>query len=202
MKKAIIYARCSTDESRQDVEVQLKELRRYCEAYGWQYEEIFEYGSGYKSDRQPKLDKILNEIRLKHYETLIVYSMDRFSRQSPSKINALLDKIVEEYKCRFIALQQGIDSDSEMTWHVVKPLFTYFANKYSKDLGDKVRKGIARKKENGNYSGGRPQLKVDSKELEHLRKEGLSYRAIAVKFSEAGSRISYATVKRLLQKPC
>ncbi len=34
--KAVIYARCSTDESRQDVEVQLKELRRYAEAYGWQ----------------------------------------------------------------------------------------------------------------------------------------------------------------------
>jgi len=156
-KRAVIYARCSTEESRQDVEVQLKELRRYCEAYGWQYDEVSEYGSGFKKDCQPELDKVLEKIRLKHYDVLIVYSMDRFSRQSPSKINALLDRIVEDCKCRFIALQQGIDSQNELTWHVVKPLFTYFANKFSKDLGEKVRNGIVRKKERGIYSGGRPK---------------------------------------------
>ena len=127
--------------------------------------------------------------------------MDRFSRQSPSKINTLLDKIVEEYKCRFIALQQSIDSESEMTWHVVKPLFTYFANKYSKDLGDKVRKGIERKKENGKYKGGRPRKQVNVEEIQHLRKAGLSFRAIADEMNNCGKKISYATVKRLLQKP-
>jgi len=67
MTKTIIYARCSTDESKQDVEVQLKELRRYCEAFGWDYDEAHEYGSGYKSDNQPKLKQILSEIRLKKY---------------------------------------------------------------------------------------------------------------------------------------
>ena len=111
-QKVVIYARCSTDESKHDVEVQLKELRRYCAAYGWQYDEFSEYGSGFKSDNQPRLDEVLEKIRLKHYSPLIVYSMDRFSRQSPSKINALLDKIVEQYHCRFIALQQGIDSEN------------------------------------------------------------------------------------------
>ena len=197
--KTIIYARCSTDESRQDVEVQLKELRRYCDAFGWQFDEAHEYGSGYKSDNQPKLTQILSEIRLKKYDCLIVYSMDRFSRQSPSKINALLDKIVEEYKCRFIALQQGIDSESEMTWHVVKPLFTYFANKYSKDLGDKVRKGIERKKETGKYKGGRPRKVIDTAEIQHLRQSGLSYRAIADEMNKfRKDKISYLTVKRTL----
>lgn len=150
---------------------------------------------------QPKLSQILSDIRLKKYCTLIVYSMDRFSRQSPSKINALLDKIVEEYKCRFIALQQSIDSESEMNWHVVKPLFTYFANKYSKDLGDKVRKGIARKKENGKYKGGRPRKMVNVDEIKHLRQAGLSYRAIADELRKFGHRVSHVTVKNVLNKP-
>ena len=158
--KAVIYARCSTDESKQDVEVQLKELRRYCEAYGWQYEEVSEYGSGYKADNQPRLDEVIESIRLKRFNVLLVFSMDRCSRQSPSKINALLDTIVERYGCRFIALQQGIDSENELTWHVVKPLFTYFANKFSKDLGEKVKRGIAQKKAKGSYKGGRPSKKT------------------------------------------
>jgi len=204
VKKAVIYARCSTEESRQDVDVQLKELRRYCEAYGWQYDEVSEYGSGFKKDCQPELDKVLEKIRLKHYEVLIVYSMDRFSRQSPGKINALLDKIVEEYKCRFIALQQSIDSDSEMTWHVVKPLFTYFANKFSRDLGEKIRKGIERKKERGRYNGGRPKKVVNRNEIFRLRASGLSLRGVTEQINKEipkGRQISFQTVRRLLQKP-
>jgi DNA invertase Pin-like site-specific DNA recombinase len=203
IKKAVIYARCSTDESKQDVEIQLKELRRYCEAYGWQYEEVWEYGSGYKTDNQPKLDEIIEQIRLKHFNVLVVFSMDRFSRQPPSKINALLDGIVEQYKCRFIALQQGIDSENELTWHVVKPLFTYFANKFSRDLADRVKKGIAQKKAKGAYRGGRPAFKVDLSIIEGLKAKGLSLRAIAEEFNRDKlkiNQISYSTIQRLLQK--
>jgi DNA invertase Pin-like site-specific DNA recombinase len=201
--RAVIYARCSTDESKQDVEVQLKELRRYCEAYGWPFEEVFEYGSGYKVDNQPKLDEVIENIRLKRYSVLIVFSMDRFSRQSPSKINALLDTIVEQYGCRFLALQQGIDSQNDLTWHVVKPLFTYFANKFSKDLGEKVKKGIALKKVKGAYRGGRPAKKADLAIIGALRAKGLSLRAIAKEINTGKperKKISYSSIQRLVSK--
>lgn len=201
--KAILYSRCSTSENRQDVEVQLIELRRYCQAYGWQYEEVSEYGSGFKADCQPKLDHVIEQIRLKHYSVLIVFSVDRFSRQSPSKINALLDTIVEQYKCRFIALQQGIDSENELTWHVVKPLFTYFANKFSKDLGEKIKKGIAQKKVKGVYNGGRPAKKADIETIWALRSKGLSLRDIAKEINQGKSerkKISYTSVQTLLKK--
>jgi len=203
MKKAIIYARCSTDEKKQDVEVQLKELRRYCEAWGWEVREVSEYGSGYKEDRQPELEKVLADIRMKKVDVLVVYSMDRFSRQSPGKINALLDQIVERYGCRFIAIQQGIDSDNELSWHAIKPLFTYFANKFSRDLGEKVKKGIARKKERGLYRGGRKPKEVDWDEIRALRASGLGLRTIAAKYNEkrrGKSRISFQSVRRVLQK--
>lgn len=201
--KAVIYARCSTDESKQDVEVQLIELRRYCEAYGWVYDEVWEYGSGYKADNQPKLDVVLENIRLKRVNVLVVFSVDRFSRQSPAKINALLDTIVERHGCRFIALQQGIDSEQELTWHVVKPLFTYFANKFSKDLGEKIKKGIAQKKVKGTYRGGRPVKRVDLAIVRELKAKGISLRGIAEELNKDKPpryQVSYITIKRLLQK--
>ena len=76
--KALIYGRCSTDETRQDVEIQLKELRRYCEHQGWAYDETFEYGSGYKGD-QPKLFEKIEKIKMGYYGVLLVYALDRFS---------------------------------------------------------------------------------------------------------------------------
>ena len=61
VRKAVIYARCSTEENRQDTENQLRELRRYCEAFGWPYEEVSEYDSGFKGMSSVKLTTTLSE---------------------------------------------------------------------------------------------------------------------------------------------
>jgi site-specific DNA recombinase len=201
--KAVLYSRCSTDEIKQDVEVQLKELRRYAEAYGWECEEVAEYGSGYKGE-QPKLKEVLERIRKKEFNVILVYSMDRFSREHPKKVNALLDVIVYTYGCRFIAIQQSIDSDNEMVWNVIKPLFTYFANVFSKNLSDKVSKGIARKKEKGEYGGGRPEKKADLKLLKQLYDQTGSLRKAAELYNlqqqTKKGKISYVTASSLLKK--
>ncbi len=157
--KALVYARCSTDESRQDVEVQLKELRRYCDQQGWQYDEVAEYGSGYKGD-QPRLKEKLEEIRRGAYSVILVWSMDRFSREHPRKVDELLNRVVYDYHCRFISLGDGIDSADEMKWHIMRHMLTYFANVYSRRLSERVKGGIQRAKEKGTYRGGRPHARA------------------------------------------
>ncbi len=200
-QRAIIYSRCSTDENKQDTEIQLQELRRYCNAFGWSYDEVSEYGSGFKGE-QPKLKEILKKIKAKQYDILIVYSMDRFSREHPSKTNALLDTIVYDYKCRFIARQENIDSDNEMTWNVIKPMFVYFANVFSRNLSNKVKLGIKRKKELNQYKGGRPTKSINTEELNTLYKQFKSLRRTAEAYNKdkpKKERISYVTVKKTLK---
>ena len=87
-----------------------------------------------------------------------------------------------------------------MIWHVVKPLFTHFANKFSKDLGEKVKRGIERKKQLNKYSGGRPQKQINVEEVFKLRRNGMSFREIAETLSGDGVTISFQTVRRLLQR--
>jgi DNA invertase Pin-like site-specific DNA recombinase len=200
--KVLIYARCSTDESHQDVEVQLKELRRYCQHHNWSYEEASEYGSGYKGD-QPKLKEKLEQIKLGHYGILLVWSMDRFSREHPRKVDELLNRIVYDYKCRFIALGDGIDSADEMKWHIMRHMMTYFANVYSRKLSERVKGGIARAKEKGSYKGGRPPKagKANLEAIKRLFEETKSLRETARRYNEGKSgtnRISRNLVKRIL----
>lgn len=200
--RAILYSRCSTDESRQDTDVQLKELRRYAEAYGWDYDHVSEYGSGFKGE-QPKLKEIIEKIRLKHYSILLVYSLDRFSREHPKKVNALLDQIVYDHQCRFISLKEGIDSQSEMIWHVVRPLFSYFANVFSKQLSEKIKAGIRNKKEKNLFRGGRPRKEVNLERLRSIRNAGgtLSLRELEVRYNAGLSkneRVSYQTLRKVL----
>ena len=200
--KAVLYARCSTDESRQDVEVQLGELRRYAQAYGWAFDEAWEYDSGFRGE-QSKLKAILEDIRLKRYNIFLIYSLDRFSRRHPRWTNARLDEIVYDYGCRFITLKEGIDSQNEFAWNCVKGLFSYFAHVFSQQLSAKIKDGIRRKRELGVYRGGRPQKPVDRARLLTLRQQGLSLRQSAGVYNEGKSRrerLSYVQVKRVLQK--
>jgi len=204
--RAAIYARCSTDEKRQDVELQLKELRRYCEAYGWSYDEVYEYESGFNGIA-PKLTQVLEQIRLKKYNVLLVYTLDRFSRTHPKTTNALLDQVVYQYRCRFISLMEGIDSDNEMVWHVVRPLFTYFANMYSKTLSEKVKRAISAQKARGEYGGGRPPKQLDISRLKaiasQLQANGNGYRKIAATYNQGlpkAKHLSHSLVMRTLQQ--
>lgn len=165
--KAAIYSRCSTDDTRQDTENQLRELRRYCEAFGWEFDEVSEYDSGYKG-RQEKLQEVLEQIKHGKYQVFVVWDLSRFSRAHPSKVNALLDSLVQRDGCRFISKQEGIDSDQPLIWHCIKPLFSYFAFVYSQNLSEKIKLGIQTQKAKGNYTGGRPRKTIEADLLKKI----------------------------------
>ena len=202
--RAVIYARCSTDESRQDTENQLRELRRYCEAFGWTFDEVSEYDSGFKGT-QPKLQAVLERIRHKEYDVLVVFSLDRFSRQHPSKVNALLDRLVYQYNCRFVSVQEALDSQDEVKWHIVRPLFAYFANVFSRNLSEKIKLGIKTKREKGIYRGGRPRKAVDPDRLKALllTRDGDGWRKLAQRYNEglrSDQQVSFSLLRKVVQQ--
>ena len=199
--RAVIYARCSTDESRQNVDVQLAELRRHCQAMGWEFTEFSEYDSGFTGE-QPVLQDLLRRIRRHEFNCLLVYSLDRLSRRPPSYTNRLLDELVEQQGIQFISKLEGIDSANELTWNVVRPIFSYFANLFSRNLSAKIRAGIQHKRERGDYRGGRPAKRVDADRLRTVMNGGkLSLRKLAVAYNAdlpKVQRVSYQTVRKTL----
>ncbi len=158
--RAIIYARCSTDESKQDVEVQLKELRSYCDNQGWEYDEFSEYASGSKGI-PPKLQKVMGCITKRLYQVIVVHNLNRFSRQNPRVTEQMLNHITD-CSCRFISIQDNLDSDNEMIWYSFKGLFAYFSNLFSRNLSEKVKLGMDRAREKGIHVG-RPLGSKDKK---------------------------------------
>jgi len=158
--RAVIVSRCSTDEKRQDVELQLKPLREYCERQGWNYDEVAYYGSASKGIPD-KLQQVLDLITQRVYQVIIVHSMDRFSRLKPGITERMLNHIVD-CDCRFISLQENLDSDNKMVWFSMKGMWLYFANMYSVNLSNKVKMGMAKAKAKGKPIG-RPKGSKDKK---------------------------------------
>lgn len=145
MKDTIIILRCSTDENRQDVSLQLKPCEEYCERQGWTYDVLSYYASGSKGIPK-QLQQVLDLIAKRQYKNIVVYSMDRFSRQTPSLTEKMLNHITD-CKCRFISLQENLDSNNPMMWYCFKGLWLYFANLYSINLSKKVKLGMQSQKE-------------------------------------------------------
>ena len=159
--RAVIYSACSTTEEKQSVEIQTKQLKKYCEDNSWAYDVVEEYGSRFKGI-PPKLQQVLSLITQRVYQVIVVHSLDRFSRQKPRVTEQMLNHIID-CKCRFIAVAHNLDSDNEMTWYAFKGLFAYFSNLYSKQLSEKVKLGMARAKEKGVHVG-RPAGSKDKKQ--------------------------------------
>jgi DNA invertase Pin-like site-specific DNA recombinase len=158
--KALILNRCSTDETRQDVELQTKPCIEYCNKIGWEYDIVSYYGSA--SKRIPdELQKVLDSIARREYQVIIVYSMDRFSRLKPSITERMLNHITD-CKCRFISILENLDSDNPMIWYTMKGMWLYFANLYSVNLAIKVKAGMEKAKLEGKPIG-RPKGSGDKK---------------------------------------
>src|SRR5262245_61230827 len=105
--RAAVYARVSTIE--QDCQNQLLELRRYCDARGWVISaEFVDPGVSGAKDRRPALDRFLESARLRRFDLLVCWRLDRLGRNLRHLI-LLLDEL-RELGVSFVSLSEGIDA--------------------------------------------------------------------------------------------
>jgi len=196
-----VYCRCSTTEEKQDVQSQVDACTKYCEAQGWAYQVFTEYESAYRLKRRPVFEEVLERLRFKEFNVLLVYMLDRFSRQKPTQIVSDLHRITDSYGARFISLKESIDSEQPL-WEILMMVFAYMANSYSKMLGIRVREGIRVKKAKNEYRGGRPAKQVNANRLRTLMNGGkLSLRKLAAEYNVGVSkcdRLSYQTIRKAI----
>jgi len=74
--KAAIYARVSTED--QHCEMQLTELSGYAERMGWPAVPYVEKASGKAGSRRPVLDQLLADARLRKFDVVLCWKLDRF----------------------------------------------------------------------------------------------------------------------------
>ena len=77
--RVALYARVSTTD--QNCEMQLRELREYCERRGWEIAgEYVDTGwSGAKASR-PQLDRLMKDGCQHRFDAVLVWKLDRFGR--------------------------------------------------------------------------------------------------------------------------
>lgn len=190
-KRAAIYARVSTDDTRQDPETQLMQLRDYARVREIDVvEEFVDYATGTTEDRS-NYRRLFEAVRKGKVNTVLVWRYDRFARSTQALINAL-----KEFQSRgvdFISYQEGIDTSTpqgEMVFTIMASLAQF----ESSLISDRVKAGMARAKSQGKRCS-RPPISEDTKlQIVRLHREGVSINRISQQLG-----IAYGTAWNYVQ---
>lgn len=191
MPKIAIYTRVSTQD--QSVEMQVSDLRRYCEQRGFEiYREYCDEGVSGTKDRRLALDELMKDAGKRRFDAVLCWRFDRFARSTKHLITAL-----EEFRhlgIDFISYQENIDTSSPLG----KAMFTIvsaIAELERNIIVERVKAGIRRARENGKKLGRPKRLNLDSSELLRFREQGLSLRQIAGKVNACPATVYKTLLK-------
>lgn len=189
IKRVGLYARVSTMHG-QDPNVQLRELREYCQRRGFEIaEEFVDKGISGTRERRPALDNLMIACRKRLIDAVVVYRYDRFARSLRQLVNALED--FRSLDIDFISIHEGVDT-STANGRLVFGIFASIAEFERELIRDRVRSGLAAAKARGKHVG-RPRIIVSASACALLRQQGRSWAEIT---RETG--ISKGTAQRAI----
>ena len=170
---AAIYVRVSTQDQKHDM--QLTELRGYCERMGWAAAEYAEKQSSVK--RRPVLEQLLADARLRKFDVVLVWKIDRFARSMKQFTSNIL--ALDQAGVRFIAPNQGIDTDRQNPMgKFLMHIMAAFAELEREMIVERVNAGLAEARRQGRVGGKRKRV-FRRDEAFRLRQAGMSFRKIA-----------------------
>ncbi len=171
--KVATYSRVSTRHHDQKPEIQVNELRRYCRARGWKItHEIVDHHTGGTDDR-PGLKKLLDLVRTRQVDAVVVLKLDRLFRSLKHLLASL-----EEFDAlgvQFIAVKDAVDWTTPSGRFFLQVLGS-LAEFERGLLRERTMLGLEHARASGKILG-RPKVHDDAA-IRKLRKKGLSYTVI------------------------
>ena len=147
MMKCAIYCRVSTNE--QSVENQLPVLEQLCQHRGWQIIKIEqEEGSAWHSGHQPKLAALRQEARLGRFDILLIWALDRLSREGSAAILNLVNTF-KAYGVKVISYQESWTEAPGEIGEILYAITGWVARMESQRHSDRVKAGIERARRDG-----------------------------------------------------
>ena len=167
-----MYARVSTLD--QTCESQLRDLRAYVAARGWQAVEYVDHGVSGTRDRRPGLDRLLAAVKARKVD-VVVAAFDRFGRSVRHLVETL--DLFWHLGIEFISLREQIDTGSPLG-QAVFTIIAAIAQLERSLIAERVRAGLWRARAEGKRLG-RPPLQVDERQLRSVLGQRLPVRVAA-----------------------
>lgn len=172
-----IYIRISTNAERQDLNNQLKPLREWALRLGEESPIIYEdEASGTKSNRNG-LNKLLEDGHKRIYDTLLVWALDRLSREGIGRMAGYLEQL-RSYGIRVLSHQEPWLDTAGPVSELLTAIFGWVAQQERNRIRERVKAGLNTAKAKGRKLG-RPQRRFDLERAKTMLSNGHSLRSVA-----------------------
>jgi len=176
--RVALYARVSTNNGQQSPEMQLSELREYCQRRGWEIvSEYVDAGFSGAKDSRPELNRLLTDAHRRHFDAVVVWKFDRFARSVSHLLRAL--EAFQALGIHFVSLSESVDT-STPAGKMVFTVLGAVAELERSLIVERVRAGLRHARAKGKRLG-RPKKSVDATLITSMRASGASWRKIARK---------------------
>ena len=185
--KAAIYVRVSTVGSGQSPEMQLRELREYCERRGWQSAgEYADVGISGAKDKRPQLDRMMADAHKRRFDVVAVWKFDRFARSVSHLLRAL--DTFRALGIEFVSLSESLDTATP-AGRMVFTVLGAVAELERNIIVERINAGLVKAKRHG-VQLGRWQTIVDRAAIREGHKQGKTVRALAAEFGVSKSLVA------------
>lgn len=161
MKRAVIYARYSSDSQRSEsIDAQVRACREFCDRQGYHVVKIYadEAKSGTSTTARENYKAMIADAEMDLYDIIIFHKIDRNARNE-SDYYRFRDTIIDLGKEYKYAAQQSIDSSNE--GKLIENNMVGFAAYFSRNLVGEVKKGQRENALKAKHNGGKPPLGYD-----------------------------------------
>jgi DNA invertase Pin-like site-specific DNA recombinase len=205
--KVVIYGRVSTNT--QDYERQINELTDYAKAMNYEIIGTFsEVVSGSKkSDERPELNKIMNLVKAKEINKILVWEFSRFSRNTSDLLN-LIDILNENCVSLFVKKDsfETLDNDCKQTpfGKMICTILGAFSEMERANIKERMNSGYNSHRAKGGRVGRKPGFEKDIEktkkfnEISSLLKGGMSIRGVMSMLNV--SQITVYKIKKHLEE--
>ncbi len=152
MNNAVIYARYSSyNQTEQSIEGQVHICEDFAERNNYSIiNKYIDRAMSGTSDNRPSFQQMIDDAKNGGFQYIIVYKLDRFSRNKYD--NVVYKHKLAQYGVKVISATEVISDTPEGL--LMEGLLEMFAEMYSKELSQKVKRGIKESLNKRNFIGG------------------------------------------------
>lgn len=202
-KRAALYLRVSKRDGEQTEENQRRQLRRFLDREGYDLarpdgtlREFVDRESGRKGRRERSaFAAVFGAAERREFDTLVFWSLDRFSREGIRKTVAYLQQL-EALGVRFRSYTEPyLSTENELVSHVLLGVLSYFAEYEAQKISRRTVAGLERARAEGKRLGRPSTLEAHRAVLEEMLDGGVAKAEMARR-----TGLAYNTVKGHLRR--
>lgn len=159
MKKAVAYARFSSDMQREEsIDAQVRAIKFFSNQYGYELAHVYaDRAQSGRSDARVEFKQMISDSASGAFDAVIVHKLDRFSRSSSDAI--YYERILNHNGVHLVSVIERLDSSPE--GQLMKMVILGMNQMYSQNLAREVMKGLKENAYQCRHTGGTPPLGYD-----------------------------------------